>query len=79
MKNKIAAIVVTYNRLNMLKENIDFLKKQTEQNFDILYFKKKIKIVLKSRDYKMKRERILIKGFYAGLFFNPKIEFVNQK
>ena len=36
MKNKIAAIVVTYNRLNMLKENIDSLKKQTEQNFDIL-------------------------------------------
>ena len=46
MKNKIAAIVVTYNRLNMLKENIDSLKKQTEQNFDILYLKKKIKIVL---------------------------------
>ena len=36
MKNKIAAIVVTYNRLNMLKENIDSLKKQTEQNYDIL-------------------------------------------
>lgn len=59
MKNKIAAIVVTYNRLNMLKENIDFLKKQTEQNFDILYFKKKIKIVLKLRDYKMKKSNYI--------------------
>lgn len=45
----------------------------------IQYFKKKIKIVLKSRDYKMKREIILMHGFYAGLFFNPKIEYINRK
>lgn len=36
MKNKILALIVTYNRIDDLKNCIDALKKQSFQNFDIL-------------------------------------------
>ncbi len=35
-KNKIAAVVVTYNRKDLLRENIEALLAQTEDRFDIL-------------------------------------------
>ena len=39
--------------------------------------KRLIKIILKSPNYKLKRIHFLIKGTFAGFFFNPKIEYVN--
>ena len=36
MKNDILSVVVTYNRLELLKENIQGLLNQTNNNFDIL-------------------------------------------
>ena len=36
MKNNVLAIIVTYNRLKLLKENIQGLLDQTNKNFDIL-------------------------------------------
>lgn len=41
--------------------------------------KKMIKIVLKSPNHKLKRICILLKGSISGLFFNPKIEYVNVR
>lgn len=39
--------------------------------------KKIIKILLKSKDNKMKRIKVVITGTFAGFKFNPKLEYVN--
>ncbi len=35
-----------------------------------------IKILIKSKNYRLKRIYYLLKGIFAGMFFNPKIEYV---
>jgi len=37
-----------------------------------------IKIVAKNNTYKAKKLKIVLKGFFVGLFFNPDIEYVNK-
>lgn len=36
-------------------------------------------IFIKSKDCKLKRSRILISGFFRGLFFHPSVEYVERK
>lgn len=38
----------------------------------------KFKILFSSKDHRLKRIWVTIKGFYAGIFFNPKIEYVKR-
>lgn len=38
-----------------------------------------VKILIYAHDNKLKRIGVLIKGSLAGIFFNPKVEFVEQK
>lgn len=40
--------------------------------------KKSGKIILASSNKKLKRLRVLYKGYFTGLFYNPEIEFVNE-
>ena len=35
-----------------------------------------VKILVKSKDSKLKRISYIIKGCFLGMFFNPKIEYV---
>jgi len=37
------------------------------------------KILVKAKKYKIRRMWAITKGFLAGIFFNPKIEYVNPK
>jgi GT2 family glycosyltransferase len=37
------------------------------------------KILFKSQDKKLYRIRVILKGFIVGIFFNPKIEYVEKK
>ena len=44
----------------------------------IWYIIVKFRILFNSNDKKIKRIYVIVKGFYAGLFFNPKVEYVNK-
>lgn len=41
----------------------------------VIYLKECAKVILRSKNYKMKRIKIILKGLYKGGSFNPQIEF----
>lgn len=56
------------NRKESLKSLVKFI---------LRYFWTIIKILVKSKNYRLKRIWTITKGFVAGIFFNPKIEKIN--
>lgn len=65
--NKILALVVTYNRKNMLKENIEALLKQTTKEFDILIVDNASTDGTEKVVKNYKNERIIYKNTGANL------------
>lgn len=45
----------------------------------LIVFQRLFRIIAKSRDHKLKRIGVLIRGTFAGFFFNPKIRFPEVK
>lgn len=70
------------DRYNLAFRNENFLFRQEGLKGFCYYFAKCGKYVLlslvKARDYRFKRAGIVIKQFFAGLFFNPKIEYLDK-
>lgn len=46
--------------------------------YPLVYIMWVFKILIKSKKYKMRRIWNITKGFFAGIFFNPKIEYVQK-
>lgn len=46
--------------------------------YPLIYIMWVFKILIKSKKYKMRRIWNITKGFFAGIFFNPKIEYVQK-
>lgn len=70
-------------RYNLAFRNENFLFRQEGAKGFCYYFAKCGKYLvlslLKAKDHRFKRAGIVIKQFFAGLFFNPKIEYVSGK
>ncbi len=60
--------------------NTIYKEKKDKNLLKVLYrvMKKFIKIILKSKNHKLKRIKVLLKGTIDGMFFNPSIEFLEK-
>lgn len=61
------------NEIYMARRN-GYLHKRIKMSL-----KRIIKIILKSKDNKLKRIKVVIAGTFAGFRFNPKLEYVNSE
>ena len=69
-------------RYNLAFRNENFLFRQEGLKGFCYYFAKCGKYIvlslMKGKGYRLKRASIVIKQLFAGLFFNPKIEYVTK-
>ncbi len=75
-KERISRSFYTYrNRFYIAKKE----GKKAVVKYILSYLFTKLKILVKSKDNKLKRIGIITKGFWSGVFFNPKIEKIQEK
>ena len=61
------------NRFYIAKK--EGLKKIASYHFNVL--KSIVKVLIRSKNYKLKRISTIFKGYIQGIVFNPKIEYIN--
>lgn len=88
MKENVTADIVTIpnqriNRCYYNFRNTFYISKKLgvieTLKYPLIYIMWVFKILIKSKNYRLKRIWNITKGFFAGIFFNPKIEYVQKK
>lgn len=68
-------------RFYLQSRNGLYIARKNHKMFERLLriFKRFFEIIIKAPNYKLKRIWMLIKGSFAGLFFNPKLKYYKEK